>query len=141
MKLEKEEIKKLLPHREPMLLVERAELTESGEAVGEYTVKGDEFFVNGHFPGNPIVPGVILCEMMAQSACVLFGNEQKGLTLFTGMNNVKFKRPVRPGDTVVSTVSVIKSKGPFHFCKGEARVCGELCASLEFSFAIVKQNA
>ena len=72
MKLDKEEIKKLLPHRDPMLLVETVELTDDGAAVGTYKVRGDEYFVQGHFPGNPIVPGVILCEMMAQTACVIF---------------------------------------------------------------------
>lgn len=139
-KLNREEIMKILPHRPPMLLVESVELNESGESVGSYTVKGDEYFLQGHFPDNPIVPGVILCEMMAQSACILFKDKPLGLTLFTGMNNVKFKRPVKPGDTVVSVCSVIKSKGPFHFCKGESRVNGELCACMEFSFALVPND-
>lgn len=137
MKLNREQIMEILPHRPPMLLVDEAELGENGESIGRYTVRGDEHFLQGHFPDNPIVPGVILCEMMAQSACVMFKDKPKGLTLFTGMNNVRFKQPVLPGDTVVSTCTVEKSKGPFFFCKGEARVNGELRASLEFSFALV----
>ncbi|MCI9031771.1 MAG: 3-hydroxyacyl-ACP dehydratase FabZ [Clostridia bacterium] len=137
MKLNRDEIMKILPHRPPMLLVDEAELGENGESIGKYTVKGDEHFLQGHFPGNPIVPGVILCEMMAQSACVMFKDKPAALTLFTGMNNVHFKKPVVPGDTVVSTCTLVKSKGPFHFCKGEARVNGEIRASLEFSFALV----
>lgn len=140
MKLNKEEIKKLLPHRDPMLLVETVELTESGEAIGTYKVRGDEHFVQGHFPGNPIVPGVILCEMMAQTACVIFKDRPACRTLLTGLNNAKFRRPVVPGETITTSCVVEKSKGPFHFCRGTAKVNGELCASTEFSFALLPQE-
>ena len=73
--MNKEEIMQLLPHREPMLLIDDAAV-ENGEAVGHYHVRGDEFFLQGHFPENPIVPGVILCEILAQSACVLLGTQK-----------------------------------------------------------------
>ena len=71
--MNKEEIKKILPHREPMLLVDEVELVD-GVAHGKCHIKGDEYFLQGHFPGNPVVPGVIQCEMMAQSACVLLAS-------------------------------------------------------------------
>lgn len=133
-----EEIKNILPHRDNMLLIEEAELTEDGKAIGKYKIKGDEFFLCGHFPGNPVVPGVILCEMTAQSACVMFSGEMQGKTpMFTGMNNVKFKNPVRPGDTLEFHTELVRAVKPFYFIKGQAYVDGKLCMSGEFSFAIV----
>src|SRR5574344_1466318 len=96
--LTKEDIKQFLPHREPMLLVEEAEIVD-GVAHCKYTIKEDEFFTRGHFPGNPIVPGVIQCEIMAQSCALLVKEEIQGkTTLYSGINNVRFKHVVRPGD-------------------------------------------
>lgn len=99
--MNREEIKNILPHRENMLLLDDVENRE-GTAVGHYTVRGDEFFLKGHFPDNPIVPGVILCEILAQSACVLLQEAMdKGkLPVYTGLDHVKFRSPVKPGDTV-----------------------------------------
>ena len=98
--MNREELKTILPHREPMLLVDEAQIGEDGAAYGRYTVRGDEYFLQGHFPGNPIVPGVIQCEMIAQTACLLFAEQVKGSqTFYTGINNVKFRGQVAPGDT------------------------------------------
>ena len=137
----REEIKDVFPPREPMLLLDEAYKNEDGTSTGKYTVKGDEFFLQGHFPDNPIVPGVILCEMAAQSSCMLMADAVKGkTTLYAGMNNVKFKNPVRPGDTVEFTCEHIRSMGPFHFIKATGRNNGKIAMSGEFSFALVDND-
>lgn len=136
--MDREELKKILPHREPMLLVDEAELKEENLAVGKYTVKGDEWFLQGHFPGHPIVPGVIQCEMVAQTCCVLLADSVKGhLPLFAGLDKVRFKNPVKPGDTLEINCSLVKSHPPFYFAKGKGYVNGKLAVSAELSFAIV----
>lgn len=133
----KEEIKGILPHREPMLLVDEAELVD-GKSYGKCRIKGDEYFLQGHFPGNPVVPGVIQCEMMAQSACVLLAGAGQGKTpLFTSLTNVKFRGQVKPGDTLETECEITRQRGSFYFAKGVGRVNGKVCVSAEFSFALV----
>ncbi len=139
--MNREEIKKILPHREPMLLLDEVEINEAGESVGKYTVKGDEFFLQGHFPGNPIVPGVIQCEMIAQAAVALIPDTKDAVPMYTGLNNVKFKNPLLPGDTAVMTVALTARKGIFCFAKGRLEANGKLCTSAEFSFAIIPKKA
>ena len=134
----REEIKNILPHRDNMLLLDDVEKRD-GMAVGHYTVKGDEWFLQGHFPGNPIVPCVILCEILAQSACVLMADIMTDgkLPVYTGLNNVKFRHPVRPGDTVEKRCSIKRAKHPFYFAEGTVHVGDTVCVGAEFSFAIV----
>ena len=86
--LNRDEIKTFLPHREPMLLVDDVTM-EGNEAIAHYHVRGDEFFLQGHFPGNPIVPGVILCEIMGQSMCILVRDElaQGRTPLYSGIKD------------------------------------------------------
>ncbi len=135
--MNREEIMTILPHRDNMLLLDNVENKE-GTAVGHYTVRGDEFFLKGHFPGNPIVPGVILCEILAQSACVLMQDamSEGKLPVYTGLNNVKFRSPVNPGDTIETQCTIKRAKPPFYFAEGAVTVEGRLCVSAEFSFAI-----
>ena len=135
--MNKEEIMKILPHRDNMLLIDDVE-NNDGTAIGHYTVRGDEFFLKGHFPNNPIVPGVILCEILAQSACVLMQDamSEGKLPVYTGLNNVKFRSPVKPGDTVETRCHIKRAKHPFYFAEGSISVDGKLSVRAEFSFAI-----
>ena len=142
--MNREEIKGLLPHREPMLLLDEVDIAEeNGErcAVGRYTVRGDEFFLQGHFPGNPIVPGVIQCEMIAQTAVALLPDTKGCTPLYTGLDKVKFKNPLLPGDTAVMTVRLTARRGIFCFATGKLEANGKLCTSADFSFAIVPPRA
>lgn len=133
----KEEIKQLLPHREPMLLVDEAEARE-GKGYGKVAIRGDEWFLQGHFPGAPVVPGVILCEMMAQVTCVLMAGETQGKTpYFTSLDKVRFKNSVRPGDVLETECEILRRKGPFVFASAKGRVGGKLCVTAEFSFALM----
>ncbi|MCD8047952.1 MAG: 3-hydroxyacyl-ACP dehydratase FabZ [Clostridiales bacterium] len=138
--MNQEEIKQILPHRDNMLLVQEAEVID-GVAHAKYHVSGEEFFLKGHFPGNPVVPGVILCEMMAQGAAVLLASnpELKGSTpMFTSLDKVRFKSPVKPGDALESESTITKRKGPFYWCAAKGYVNGKLSVTAEFSFALVK---
>jgi len=138
--MNRDEIKRLLPHREPMLLVD--EMTVDGNnALGKYMVQGDEWFLQGHFPGNPVVPGVVLCEMIGQSCAVLLGDKLLGKTpFFTGMNKVKFRRTARPGDTLTLVSRITRQNGPFYITEGEVLIDGQLAAHGEFSFALVAND-
>lgn len=135
--MNREEIKKIIPHRDNMLLLDDVE-EKDGMAIGHYQVKGDEFFLKGHFPGNPIVPGVILCEIMAQSVCVLMkdGLTDGKLPVYAGLNNVKFRSPVKPSDLIETQCSMKRVKHPFYFAEGKVLVGDRVCVTAEFSFAI-----
>lgn len=136
--MNKEEIKEFLPHRDHMLLVDEIEIDENNIGHAKYHVTGEEFFLKGHFPGNPVVPGVILCEIMAQSSGLLLGDEVKGKqTLYTGIDNVRFKTSVFPGDTIEVTTEIVARKAKIIFVKAQAEVNGKLCVKGDLSFALV----
>lgn len=136
--MDKQQLMQLLPHRDPMLLLDEAEL-DGDLARGKRLIRGDEWFLQGHFPDHPVVPGVILCEILAQSACVLLGETESGgkTPYFTGMDKVRFKHPVRPGDTVCTTCRILRKKAAFYFAAGQLQVNDTVCVEAEFSFALV----
>ena len=141
-KFDKEAIKTFLPHREPMLLIDEATIDEEGVGHCRYTVKEDEFFTRGHFPGNPVVPGVILCEIMAQSCAILVKDEIPGnMTLYTGLNNVRFKNMVHPGDVCEITAHMVSRRvtgdNKLFMCSARLDVNGKLCSKGDLSFALV----
>ena len=128
----------ILPHRNSMLLLDEAWLDEDGNARGSYLACGDEWFFDGHFPGNPVMPGVVQCEIIAQASCMLFARELTGKTAYyAGVDKVRFRRMVRPGDTFEVTARLIRSKMNVYVVSGEGRVNGELSLSGEFTFILV----
>lgn len=136
--MNREELKKYLPQREPMLLVDEAELDSEGICHAHYRIREDEYFCRGHFEGNPIVPGVILCEIMAQSCALLIKDDIIGkTTLYTGIDKVKFRHQVRPGDNCEITARLLRRRGMLVLCEAELSVGGVLCCRGELSFAIV----
>jgi len=136
--MNREEIKQLLPHREPMLLVDWTEKQEDGSIRATYNVTGEEWFLKGHFPDFPVVPGVVICEIMAQSCTLLLGEDLVGHTPFYGgLDKVRFKRMVRPGDTIETSARMKATRGPLFIIEAEARVEGQLACKGELTFYLM----
>lgn len=138
--LTKEQIKEIIPHRDPFLMIDEMTEVEFGKSgVGVKHVRGDEYYFQGHFPGNPVMPGVLILESLAQAgAVVILGmDDYRGkLALFAGADNVKFKCVVRPGDDLVLRVSLTRMKFGIGFAHGEAFVDGELVCTADIKCAL-----
>lgn len=144
MELNNVEIQKLIPHRYPFLLVDKIIEMEPGKsAIGIKNVTINEPFFQGHFPGQPIMPGVLIIEAMAQVAAItcMGLEENKGkLGVFTGIDNCKFRRQVVPGDTIRIEVEMTAFRRSIGKAEAKAYVEGQLAAAASLTFALVDSN-
>ena len=139
--LNKEEIKKIIPQREPFLMIDEVEEYTPGQGATAYKyVDGSEWYFKGHFPGNPVMPGVLIAESLAQTGAVaiLSMEENKNKNaLFGGIDKMRFKKMVVPGDKLKLEVKIIKQKGPIGIGEALATVDGKVAAKGELTFALI----
>ena len=138
--LDIEQIKEIIPHRYPFLLVDRIlEVEEGKSAVGIKNVSANEEFFNGHFPDYPVMPGVLIVEALAQVGAVamLKKEENRGrLAFFAGIDGCRFKKQVNPGDQLRLEVEIVRLRGPIGKGKAVATVDGEIACEAEITFAL-----
>lgn len=140
------EIMKLLPHRYPMLLVDRILEYEDGKRiVGLKNVSANEQFFQGHFPGNPVMPGVLIVEAMAQCCAVLFlkdiEDRERKLFLFGGVDKARFRKPVIPGDQLIMECTVLQKRASTVRMHGEAKVDGAIVAEADMLSVMTERPA
>lgn len=133
------EITDLIPQRSPFLFVDKVVERKDKTITTQYLVKGTEEFFKGHFPGNPIMPGVILQEAIFQSGAALMAqlNQEPGLGVVTRVQNAKFKNMVKPGDLLDMEVELVESISNAHFMKGVTKVLGKTVLIIEFAVASI----
>ena len=135
--LNREQIESYIPHRKPFLFLDSViEFESSKKIVCEYLVSGEEEFFKGHFPSNPILPGVIMLEAIAQAGGVLCSksySEDFSNFILSGLKEAKFKRIISPGETMKIQCYLEKSRKSFYWLKGDISVNGELCTSVSFT--------
>jgi 3-hydroxyacyl-[acyl-carrier-protein] dehydratase len=138
--LNREEIEAILPHRDPFLLLDEVVDLQPGErVVARKLVRAEEWYLAGHFPGRPIMPGVLIVEAMAQAGAIVVLSEEANrgkLALFAGIDDVRFKRVVEPGDELELTCEIERVRGPIGRGKATATVEGSLAARGTLTFAL-----
>ena len=143
--LDRDGIKRLIPHREPFLLIDRVlELEPGKRAVAEKDVRADDWWFAGHFPDRPIMPGVLIVEALAQTAAVCamaLPEFQGGLGLFAGIDEIRFRKMVTPGDTLRLEVTMLKLHRAFGRAKAFASVNGEVATEGEILFVLQKERS
>ncbi len=136
------EIEAIIPHREPFLLLDEVTVLEPGSrVVARKHVRAEEWYLAGHFPGNPIMPGVLMVEALAQTGAVAVLSEESNrgkLVLFAGIDDVRFKRIVRPGETLELECRLERVRGPVGKGAAKATVAGELAVRGTLTFAIAE---
>lgn len=142
--LTNEEIKAIIPHRYPFLLIDRVlEVEEGKSARAIKSVSANEEFFNGHFPDYPVMPGVLIVEALAQTGAVALLKQEKNkdkLALFAGIENCRFKTQVRPGDQLTLEVEITRIRGPVGKGKGVAKVGDDIACETELLFALQDRN-
>ena len=140
--LDRAAIEAILPHREPFLLIDEVLELEPGErVVARKRVREDGWYLRGHFPGRPVMPGVLIVEAMAQTGAVAVLSEQENrgrIALFAGIDDTRFKRIVEPGDELELECTLEQVRGPVGKGKARATVDGQLAARGTLTFAVEK---
>ena len=138
--LDRAAIETILPHREPFLMIDEVLELEPGErVVARKLVRADEWYLRGHFPGRPVMPGVLIVEAMAQTGAVAVLSEEENrgrIALFAGIDDTRFKRIVEPGDELQLECTLEQVRGPIGKGKARATVDGQLAARGTLTFAV-----
>jgi 3-hydroxyacyl-[acyl-carrier-protein] dehydratase len=148
MEMNQEAIKALIPHREPFLFIDSVVEVDDEHLVAKRTVSGDEPQFEGHYPGNPIMPGVLLCETIFQAAAVYIAKrfdmaavgDDAATPVLARIQDARFKQMVKPGDEIEITVTYKEALGQFHFMKGAIRKAGKVVTTVEFALAMVRES-